>query len=92
MRNAVPVIVYTRRDCPLCAEAEQAVEEFAARFPLSVEVRDVDSVAAWRQNWGMEVPVVFLGATKLFRFRIDPAAFEAAIVAYVGRDDSGDHT
>lgn len=92
MRNVVPLIVYTRRDCPLCAEAEQTVEAFAARFPLSVDVRDVDGNAAWRQNWGMEVPVVFLGDTKLFRFRIEPAAFEAAIVAYLGRDDSGDHT
>lgn len=92
MPAAAPITLYTRRDCSLCAEAESIVEAFAARFPLHIEVRDVDSRPDWRQTFGMEVPVVFLGDRKLYRYRIDEAAFEAALVAYLGGADNGDHT
>lgn len=89
----VPVTFYTRQDCPLCAEAEAKLDAMAGRFPLAIEVRDVDSVNEWRQSYGMEVPVVFLGEQKLFRFRIDERAFEEAILKYMDESPgSDDHT
>lgn len=92
MSAIVPVTLYTRRNCSLCEDAERVVEAFAARFPLRVELRDVDSRDDWRQSLGMEVPAVFLDDRKLFRYRIDEPAFEAAILAYLGSADNGDHT
>lgn len=92
MAQSVPIILYTRRNCPLCADAERQITEFAARFPLSLELRDVDSVSQWQMNYGLEVPVVFLGEQKLFRFRIDEQVFEEAILSHLGRADDGDHT
>jgi glutaredoxin len=88
----VPIILYTRRNCPLCEEAERSLTELAARFPLSIEMRDVDATSAWQQSFGQEVPVVFLAETKLFRFRIDEALFENAALAYLESGDDGDHT
>lgn len=92
MRAVVPVTLYTRRNCPLCEDAERVVEAFAARFPLRMELRDVDSRNDWRQSLGMQVPALFLDEQKLFTYRIDEPAFEAAILAYLGGADNGDHT
>jgi glutaredoxin len=78
----IPIVFYTRRNCPLCAEAGAVLEAFAARFPLAIEYRDVDSVREWRQRHGMEVPLAFLGERMLFKFRIDEAALESALLAY----------
>ena len=89
----IPILLYTRQNCPLCAEAEAKLTDFAGRFPLSIESRDVDSAHEWRQTYGMEVPVVFLGDKKLFRYRIDDAAFEEALLQYMHEaEDSDDHT
>lgn len=88
----VPILVYTRRNCSLCEAAEALVTEFASRFPLSLEFRDVDAQVEWRQTYGQEVPVIFLGDKKLFRFRIDADAFTEAILTYLDVGSTDDKT
>ena len=68
------------------------MSEFASRFPLSLEFRDVDSQSDWRQTYGQEVPVIFLADKKLFRFRIDSEIFIAAIQSYLDGASNDDKT
>jgi hypothetical protein len=88
----VPVTLYTRVDCTLCEEAEAVVTEFASRFPLVLEFRDVDANPEWRQNFGQEVPVVFVGDRKLFRYRIDAETFTDTILNYLDAGSNDDKT
>lgn len=83
MKNQLSVTVYTRRNCHLCDEAAEVLAAFQSRYDLALEYRDVDSNPSWRQNFGQEVPVAFLGEKKLFRYRIQVLELAAELEAYI---------
>lgn len=66
--------IYTRKDCHLCHVAEEVVAPIAADEGVSVELIDVDSDPALAAEFGEEVPVVFVGGRKAFKYRVDDTA------------------
>ncbi len=76
----VEVVVYSGRDCHLCDVAKAVLEEHRER--LGYEVREVDITgdpeleAAYRE----QIPVVFVGGRKAFKFRVEPIELEQRIV------------
>jgi glutaredoxin len=62
------VVLYTRRGCHLCAEAQQALNEFG----LTPKLVDIDADAALRQRLGTCVPVVEIDGRVRFRGRVEP--------------------
>jgi glutaredoxin len=85
------VVLYTRQNCSLCRTAEEVLEQLAGRFPLQLEYRDVDSRQAWREAYGLTVPVVFLAGKRVFNYRIDEDVFAKHMLA-LDTPDNGDHT
>jgi len=82
------IVFVTRRDCPLCEEAEPRVRSWANRLGLSVEVVDVDA-AGLADRHGDAVPVV-LGAdgTMLASGRVGSAGLALGLLrARLGRHD-----
>ncbi|MGA7616403.1 MAG: glutaredoxin family protein [Thermoanaerobaculia bacterium] len=75
--RAVPVEIYSRRECHLCDVAEGLIESLALEHHLVLDVRviDVDSDAELRRLYGELVPVVFVDGKKAFKFRVDPEKF-----------------
>ncbi len=64
------IALYTRKDCGLCEEMKEVVRKVAAEFPLNVKEMDVDSSADLRQQYGNEVPVLFINGRKAFKYRV----------------------
>lgn len=63
------ITLYTRGACCLCDEAKTAL---ARHFPdLAIEEVDVDADPQLLCLHGEEVPVGYLGKTKVFKFRPD---------------------
>ncbi len=61
--------LYTRSACHLCEEAK---DEVRRHFPgLAIEEVDVDADPALARDHGAEVPVAYLGATKVFKYHAD---------------------
>ena len=52
--------VYSRRGCHLC---EVLIEELLPLIDgkLQLEVRDIDTNAAWKERWAIDIPVVEYG-------------------------------
>ncbi len=61
--------LYTRRDCCLCEEMRQVIRQAKREFSLEVEEIDVDSAPDLRQQYGEEVPVLFINGRKAFKYR-----------------------
>lgn len=61
---------YTRKDCGLCAEMKEVVDQFARRYSLAIEEIDVDRSADLREKYGSEVPVLFINGRKAFKYRV----------------------
>jgi len=61
--------LYTRGECHLCDEAKAAVTR---HFPgLAIEEVDVDTDPELVRLYGEEVPVGYLGETKVFKYHLD---------------------
>ncbi|MCY4385114.1 MAG: glutaredoxin family protein [Nitrospinae bacterium] len=66
MRN---ITFYTRNECHLCHEAKAAIMR---HFPnLAIEEVDVDADPELIRLYGEEVPVGYLGETKVFKYHLD---------------------
>ena len=67
------VRLYTRRDCPLCEKAKQAIRASG----VAVELReiDIDDDPALRRRYSDDVPVVVIDGVEAFRHTVDPNAF-----------------
>ncbi len=70
-----PLTLYYRQDCHLC---EQMLAELHAIYGdgLQLSLVDVDSDAALKQRYGLQVPVLMGGATLLGLGRLDRSSLE----------------
>ncbi len=71
------VTFYTRKECPLCEKAKQAIASAGMDVEL-VEV-DIDDEPQLRKRFTDDVPVIFVNGVEAFRHFVDPAAFAAYI-------------
>jgi len=57
-RERLPLVLYTRRDCPLCDELKQLVERSRYSELVSLEMVDVDLDPQTSERYGWRVPVL----------------------------------
>ncbi|MFB6151713.1 MAG: glutaredoxin family protein [Haloarculaceae archaeon] len=72
--DPVPVTVYSRENCHLCAAAVETMEDAAADVSAPVELAevDVDDDPDLRAAYGDRVPVVEIAGEEAFEYRVDP--------------------
>jgi VanZ family protein/glutaredoxin len=70
----IPVTLYTKRQCHLCADARDALRRIGAEVPLEIREVDVGSDPALERQYGNEVPVILAGGRKVSKLVPDPAA------------------
>ena len=64
------LVFYTRRNCPLCDDAKQILQEYAEYLPPIEEV-DVDGAPEQSKEFGDCVPVVVIDGKVRFRGRVE---------------------
>jgi glutaredoxin len=69
----IVVELYTRVGCHLCDDAKDVLERVRQARPFELHVIDVDTAEDLRERFGQEVPVVFVGGRKAFKYRVDEA-------------------
>ena len=82
------LVVYSRRGCHLCDEAEAALAVLQKTIRFEIEVRDVDDDPEWVAAYGDEVPVGVIGDRKVFKYRVEPVALGRAIRSRTDRSVS----
>ena len=65
--------VYSRRGCHLCEELIEALLPIIDG-ELRLEVRDIDTNAAWRERWASDIPVVEYDGKVVCRHFLDREA------------------
>ena len=74
------IAVYSRPGCHLCEELIEALLPLT-RGRAAIDVRDVDSRDAWRERFGLRIPVVEFDGEVLCEYRLDRAAVLRALGA-----------
>ncbi|MGH7853567.1 MAG: glutaredoxin family protein [Candidatus Binatia bacterium] len=73
------LILYSRADCCLCEEMKEAIRRVAAKLPLHLEEIDVDSAAQLKDQFGDEVPVLFIDGRKAFKYKVTAKELEKRV-------------
>jgi 4a-hydroxytetrahydrobiopterin dehydratase len=74
MHDSVDVVLYTRRDCPLCEDAKAAIRAAETHYRLRIRVRevDIDHDPALLEKFTNDVPVIYINGREAFRHRVTP--------------------
>ena len=73
------LILYSRVDCCLCEEMKDTIRQVAAKIPLDWEEINVDSSAQLKDQFGDEVPVLFINGRKAFKYRVTAKELERRV-------------
>lgn len=71
--------LYSRVDCCLCEAMKDTIRQVAAKLPLDLEEIDVDSAAQLQDQFGDEVPVLFIDGRKAFKYRVTARELERRV-------------
>lgn len=69
------VTLYTRPDCHLCQEAKALIEPMLGEFAATLREVNIDADVVLRERYVLDIPVIFIGARKAAKHRVDPAKF-----------------
>ncbi len=69
------VTLYSRPSCHLCEEAKAQIAPLLKEFGARLTEINIDEDPELRQRYDYDVPVIFLGARKAAKHRVDAAQF-----------------
>lgn len=69
------VTLYTRPGCHLCEEAQAALAPLLAEFRASLRAVNIEGDAVLEGLYGWDIPVIFIGARKSAKHRVDLEQF-----------------
>jgi len=69
------VTIYSRPGCHLCEEAKAQIAPMLKEFGVRLTEINIDEDPDLRARYDYDVPVIFLGARKAAKHRVDPSQF-----------------
>jgi hypothetical protein len=78
------VVLITKADCHLCADARDAVERVTAALGLGWTEQQVDELPELRERYAEEIPVVLVNGVQRDFWKIDEARLERVLRRALG--------
>jgi glutaredoxin len=69
------VTLYTRPGCHLCEEAKKAIANLLREFGVALREVNIENDADLEERYGQDIPVIFIGARKAAKHRVDVDQF-----------------
>ena len=69
------VTLYTRPGCHLCEEAKTAITPLLHEFGAALREVNIENDAVLEEHYGWDIPVIFIGARKAAKHRVDVDQF-----------------
>lgn len=69
------VTLYTRPGCHLCDDAKKLILPLLREFAVTFNEVNIDDNPELAARYGLDIPVIFIGAHKAAKHRVDVARF-----------------
>lgn len=79
------VTLYTRPGCHLCEEAKAQIAPLLSKAGARLREVNIDADPVLRARYDSDVPVIFLGARKVAKHRVDLSQFRRQLEEALGR-------
>jgi glutaredoxin len=83
--HPLEVTLYTRPGCHLCEDAKAVVQPLLREFGATLREVNIDEDSELHQRYGSDIPVIFLGAHKAAKHRVDLPQFRRQLEEASGR-------
>lgn len=88
--HPLEVTLYTRPGCHLCEEAKALMQPLLEEFAAKLREINIDSNPQLLRRYGMDIPVVFIGADKAAKHRVNAEQFRRQLEEAQARRRSGE--
>lgn len=79
MRKPVELLLYTKEECPLCGEMEEAANKAAETLPLRLTHVDVTKDPSLFARYGMDIPLLFMDGSCIAKHRTTAGELEEKV-------------
>lgn len=69
------VTLYTRPGCHLCEEAKRVIAPILRKLGARLREVNIENDPILEERYGVDIPVIFLGARKVAKHRVDAKQF-----------------
>ena len=76
--------LYTKPDCPLCDDAQTALERVRERVPFDLEVHDITLDPALAERYAERIPLVLVDGQEAWEYVVDERDLETRLGAAAG--------
>lgn len=73
--NPLDLTIYSRPGCHLCEEAKAVIDPLIKEFGATVHEVNIDQDEELAERYSWDIPVIFIGAYKAAKHRVDPRQF-----------------
>ncbi len=80
LAGPLDVTIYSRPGCHLCEEAKTQLAPLLKEFGARLKEINIDEDSELRARYDYDVPVIFLGARKVAKHRVDVAQFRRQLM------------
>jgi glutaredoxin len=74
------ITLYTRPGCHLCEEAKADIAPLMSEFAAHIREVNIDDDPVLTERYGWDIPVIFIGAQKAAKHRVDLAQFRRQLI------------
>jgi glutaredoxin len=79
------IVLYSRRECHLCEQAQAILEGLRGRFEFDLRVVDIDADPELAARYGVTIPVAALDGEEILIWPFTRATAHTALQQRVGR-------
>jgi glutaredoxin len=80
------ITLYTRPGCHLCEDAKAVMLPLLREFGATLREVNIDEDQELTRRYGIDIPVIFIGAHKAAKHRVDPGKFRRQLVEARSRE------
>lgn len=78
--GAREVTLYTRPGCHLCEDAKKAILPIVHEASAILREVNIENDAVLEERYGVDIPVIFIGARKASKHRVDTKQFRRQLL------------
>lgn len=79
--HPLEVTLYSRPGCHLCDDAKAVIQPLLREFGAALREVNIDEDRELTRLYGLDIPVIFIGAHKAAKHRVDPRQFRRQLEA-----------
>ncbi len=68
----ITIEVMTKKDCALCDDAKEIIEQVIAEIPAEIKMTDIESDPELFERYKEKIPVVLINGKESFLYKVHP--------------------